>query len=146
MATDSYKLGPGTLKFGTAPDQSAFEMQLTVCAVEPTENVDEGDDLNLLDGSTLKGEDNVTYSYALTGTAVQDLLDTGFTAYCWDNRGLDVDVEFVPVTARTAKVVGQVRITPLKIGGDVKVRNTSDFSFAFTGDTDPDFTPEDSTP
>jgi hypothetical protein len=142
--TDSYKLGPGTLTLGTAPDDSEFSMQLTNCRVDPSENVDEGDDLNLLDGSTLEGDDNVTYSYELSGTAVQDLLDTGFTAYCWDNKGLTVDFDFVPVTARVANVTGQVRIRPITIGGDAKTRNTSDFTFTVIGD--PDFTPEDSTP
>lgn len=143
--TDSYKLGPGTLTLGTDPDEAEFSMQLTNCRVEPTENVDEGDDLNLLDGSTLQGEDNVTRDYTLSGTSVQDLNDTGFTAYTWDNRGTEVAFVFVPVTARVAQVTGTCRIVPLTIGGDVKTRNTSDFTFPCTGD-EPEFTPQDTTP
>jgi hypothetical protein len=143
--TDHYKLGPGTLTLGTAPDDEEFSMQLTVCAVEPSENVTEGDDLNLLDGTTLNGDDTATLSYVLSGTAVQDLLDNGFTAYTWANKGDEVAFEFVPVTARVASVTGTVRLVPLKIGGDVKTRNTADFSFACTG-ADPVFTPQDSTP
>lgn len=143
--TDSYKLGPGTLTLGTDPDEAEFAMQLTNCRVTPTENVDEGDDLNLLDGSTLQGEDNVTYDYVLQGTAVADLNDTGFTAYTWDNRGVEVAFEFVPVTARIASVTGTCRISPVEIGGDAKVRNTPSFTFACTGD-DPEFTPQDTTP
>jgi len=141
MPTDSYKLGPGTLTLGTDPADQEFSMQLTNCRVEPAENVDEGEDLNLLDGSTLAGEDNVTYDATLSGTAVQDLKTSGFTAYCWANAGELVDFVFVPVTARpTATVEGQCRITPITIGGDVKTRNTSDFAFVcpelpvFTGD------------
>jgi hypothetical protein len=143
MPTDSYKLGPGTLTLGTDPDENEFAMQLTNCRVDPTENVNAGDDLNLLDGSTLDGEDDVTYDYTVAGTAVQDLATDGFTDYCWQNRGLNVAFEFVPVTARAATVTGTCRIRPITIGGDVKVRNTADFEFAVIGD--PEFTP-DATP
>jgi hypothetical protein len=139
--TDHYKLGPGTLTLGSTPTD--FAMQLTNCRVEPTENVTEGDDLNLLDGSTLLGEDDVTYSYVLAGTAVQDLAASGFTDYTWDNKGVTVDFVFTPVTARAATVTGECRIVPLQIGGDVKVRNTADFSFAVIGE--PVFAP-DTTP
>lgn len=142
--TDSYKLGPGTLTVGTGGGEIELNIQLTNARVEPTENVDEGDDLNLLDGSTLDGEDNVTYDYVLAGTMVQDLLDTGVTAYTWANAGEELAFEFVPVTARVASVVGVVRIVPVQIGGDVKSRNTADFSWACIGT--PEFTPEDSTP
>lgn len=142
--TDSYKLGPGTLTLGDAPGDE-FNMQLSNARVSPTENVDQGDDLNLLDGSTLQGEDNVTYDYVLQGTAVQDLNDTGFSAYTWDNAGVEVPFTFVPVTARVAQVEGTCRISPVEIGGDVKVRNTTTFTFACTGDA-PVFTPQDTTP
>lgn len=139
--TDSYKPGPGTLTLGTLPDQSEFALQLTNCRVDPSENVDEGDDLNTLDGGTLQGDDNVTYTYELAGTAVQDLVDSGFTAYCWDNKGVEVAFSFVPVTARLAKVEGTCRIRPITIGGDVKARNTADFTFTCTG-AEPVFTPQ----
>lgn len=144
MATDSYKLGPGTLSLGTDPDDSEFAMQLTNIRVDPSENVDEGDDLNLFDGTTLEGDDNVTYSYELSGTAVQDLVASGFTAYCWQNKGLTVAFKFVPVTARSTGgtegfLDGTCRIRPITVGGDVKTRNTTDFTFVAFG---VDFTPE----
>lgn len=145
MTTDHYKLGPGKLTLGTDPDDAEFNMQLSKCLVEPAENVEAGDTFDLLDGSELKDDGNVTYTYELQGTAVQDLVDTGFTAYCWANKGDEVAFEFVPVTARVAKVTGHCRIRPIRIGGDVKVRNTADFVFVCTGD-DPVFVPEDSTP
>lgn len=143
MPTDSYKVGPGTLTLGTDPDDAEFSMQITSCRVEPTENVDSGDDLNLLDGSTLDGEDNVSYDYVLAGTAVQDLATNGFVDYCWDNKGDEVAFVFVPNTARAASVTGTVRIAPVTIGGDAKTRPTSDFSFACIGEPvyAPDATP-----
>lgn len=134
--TDSYRLGPGTLTLGG----SEFNMQLSNCRVDPTENVDSGDDLNLLDGSTLEGVDDATYSYVLAGTIVQDLNDDGITAYTWANKGDEVAFVFTPVTARVAAIEGTVRIVPLTIGGDVKARNTADFSFAIIGE--PEFTPQ----
>jgi hypothetical protein len=141
MTTDYYKLGPGTLTLGTDPDESEFAMQLSNCRVDPTENVAAEDDLNLLDGSTLKGDPTATYSFALSGTAVQDLVENGFTDYCWQNKGVSVAFVFVPVTARAAQVSGTCRITPITIGGPVKTRNQADFTFQCTG-TDPAFTPE----
>lgn len=140
MPTDSYKLGPGTLTLGTGLTEIECNIQLTNARVVPTENVTEGDDLNLLDGSTLDGEDNVTYDYTLEGTVVQDLVDTGVTAYTWEHKGEEVAFEFVPVTARDAAVAGTVRVVPLQIGGDVKTRNTADFTMACIGE--PTFTPE----
>lgn len=141
--TDHYKLGPGSLTLGSTPTD--FAMQLTNARVEPTENVTEGEDLNLLDGSTLLGEDDVTYSYVLAGTAVQDLNASGFTDYTWDNAGVEVPFTFIPNTARGAAVgvTGTCRVSPVAIGGDVKVRNTTDFTFAIIGT--PTFTP-DATP
>lgn len=144
MPTDSYKPGPGTLTLGESPADIELNVQVTNARVEPTENVDEGDDLNLLSGTTLEGEDNVTYSYVLAGTMVQDLVDDGVTAWTWSHKGQEVPFVFVPVTAREAQVEGVCRVVPVNIGGDVKVRNTADFSFVVIGE--PEFTPQDTTP
>lgn len=134
MPTDSYRLGPGTLELGAGQ----FAMQLSACRITPTENVSEGEDINLLDGTTLEGDDDVTYSYVLSGTAVQDLLAAGFAAFTWENAGDEVSFEFVPVTARPeATFTGTVRIVPLEIGGDVKTRPTSDFTFQCIGTPTP---------
>lgn len=152
MATDSYKLGPGTLTFDKGgTDEIEVSAQVRNARVESTENVTEEEDMDLLDGSTLLGQDNVTRDYVLAGTVVQDLnavamTPKGFTDWTWQNRGEELDFEFVPNTARgaTTAVTGTCRIVPLTIGGDVKVKNTADFSFAVVG-AEPTFTP-DSTP
>lgn len=142
MATDSYKLGPGTLKLGTGIDQLAFEQQMTNTRLEPSENVDAGETFDLLDGGAVTDEDNVTYTYVLAGTALQDLNTDGFTDYCYTNKGETVAFEFIPNTARGAGVgvEGECRIAPILIGGDVKVRNTAPWSFVVVGD--PVFTPD----
>lgn len=140
--TDSFKLGPGTLTLGTDPDDAEFSMQLSNCRVDPSESVTAGARLNLLDGGELKDDDTATYSFVLAGTAVQDLIETGIVAYTWENKGETVAFVFVPVTAREASITGHVRIVPLSVGGDVKVRNTATFSFACTG-ADPVFVPDE---
>lgn len=148
MATDSYKLGPGTLTLDDGgADEIEVSAQLSNCRIEPSENVDEGDDLDLLDGTTLLGEDNVTRSYVLAGTAVQDLNATtltpkGFTDWSWDHKGAELAFTFIPNTARgaTVGVAGTVRVIPLQIGGDAKIRNTADFSWVVIGE--PTFTPD----
>ena len=144
MPTDSYKLGPGTLTLTAGVDVMELNVQTTNARIEPAENVTEGEDLNLLDGSTLAGDDDVSFSYVLAGTMVQDLNDTGVTAWTWDHKGETVTFDFVPVTTRVASVTGDCVVVPVQIGGDVKVRNTADFSFRVVGD--PVFTPEDTTP
>lgn len=140
MPTDHYKPGPGTLTLGG----TEFSMQLRNCRVEPTENVTEEEDLDLLDGTTLAGEDDVTRTYTLSGTAVQDLNDTGLLAYTWANAGDEVAFVFTPKTARTAAVSGTCRIVPLVIGGDANARAMADFSFACIGE--PTLVPQDTTP
>lgn len=134
------KLGPGTLTLGTGLDEASFESQLSAIAVEPAENVDEGEDINLLDGTTELGEDNVTYNATVTGTAVQDMTASGLVAYTYENAGDTVAFEFVPNTASGASLVGTCRIMPLKVGGDVKTKNQSDFTFQCP--ELPTFTPE----
>lgn len=136
MPTDSYRLGPGLLSLGG----TEFNVQLTNCRVETSENVTEGEDLNLLDGSTLDGIDDVTHTSTLSGNAVQDLLAAGLVDYTWANNGDEVAFSFKPVTARDATITGTVRILRLTVGGDVKTRPRSDFTFAIIGE--PVWTPD----
>lgn len=136
MPTDSYRLGPGLLSLGG----NEFNFQLTNIRVESSENVTEGEDLNLLSGGTLDGIDDVTHSSVLAGNAVQDLVAAGMVDYTWDHNGEEVAFSFKPVSARDATITGTVRILRLNVGGDVKTRNRSDFSFAVIGE--PVWTPD----
>lgn len=139
--TDYYRVGPGTLTLGTGLDEAEVSAQCSNARVTPSESVQSGDDIDLLDGSRLKGEDNVSYTFVLQGTMVQDLVATGFLAYSWEHKGEEVEFVYVPNTAREATVEGTCRIVPLEVGGAAKSRPTSDFSFPCTG-ADPAFTPE----
>jgi hypothetical protein len=133
MAIKSFKMGPGTLKFGTGGTQDA-SCQVRSCRVVPSENVDTTDDLIMLCGETLKGDQTVTYTYTLEATLLQDIDAAGIVAYSWTNKGVDVAVEFIPNTASLRKVTGTVRMAPIAIGGDSNTRPTSDISLAFTVD------------
>lgn len=129
MPIQSYKLGPGTLTFGTSPlDVSC---QVTACAVVPTENVSTTEAVPVLCGEELPAEDTVTMTYALTATLIQDLAAAGVVDWSWTNEGTLQDFVFVPNTAAGRQVTGQARVVPLTIGGEVGgSRPTSDLSWA----------------
>lgn len=133
MPIKSYKLGDGTLKLGEAGVQDV-SCQVTNCRVEWSEQVTSTDDVDALCGETLKGEEEATYTANLAGNLVQDIDAAGAVAWSWDNKGTQVPVEFVPSTVAGRKVTGTVRIVPINLGGDVKTRPRSDFTWKFTTD------------
>jgi len=131
MAIQSYKPGPGTLKLGVAPlDVSC---QVTDMAVEPSENVKTSDPLPVLCGEELTGDDEASVTFRLKGNLLQDLAAAGVIDFSWTNSGDEIPFEFVPSTALAREVTGTVRVVPLKIGGPVKQRATSDLDWACIG-------------
>jgi hypothetical protein len=65
---------------------------------------------------------------------VQDTLAAaGLVDFTWTNAGVNIPFKFIPATAIARKVTGTIRCVPLAIGGDVKKRNTSDWSPAIIG-------------
>lgn len=135
MTILSYKLGPGTLTLGAAPlDVSA---QVTAVAIEPEESVETTDAIDVLSGEQLAEEELASYKFKLTATFLQDtLVAGGLVDFTWANAGATVPFEFVPNDTLTQKVTGSLRVVPLKIGGDVKKRNTSDWSATCIGTPD----------
>lgn len=123
------KLGPGQLTFGEAGTESEWGAQVTVCAIEP--ETDEGDTLNFLDGSS---ESDETDSYTLTGTLAQTYDADSLLIWSKENSGERFPFTFRPRGDRPLTVTGTVTVRALKIGGDVKTKNTSDFSFVGVGD------------
>lgn len=127
MTIQSYKLGAGTLILDTTEDVSA---QVTKLVVKATENVTKSDAINVLSGEQLAGDEEATYSHSLEGTVLQDIGADSFVEWTWANQGEVVGWEFVPSTAAGRQASGTVRIVPLDIGGDVKARNTADFTWS----------------
>lgn len=133
MTIQSFKMGPGTMTFGPGGVQDV-SCQITKGSVVPSVQVDTTDAIPVLCGEEIAEEEEVSYTWALEGTVVQDILAAGFVAYTWTNKGTEVAFKFVPNTVVDRGVTGTVRIDPITLGGDVKVRNTSDFSFKIIGD------------
>jgi hypothetical protein len=131
MPINSYKMGPGTLTLGAAPlDVSC---QVAAARVVPTENVDTLDAVPMLCGDDLPQEQNASVTWQLTGTFQQDIALGGVVAYTWDESGAEVPFTLVPNTAAARQVTGKVRIVPLIVGGDVKTRPASDFTWSIIG-------------
>lgn len=136
MPVKSYKLGPGELTLGAAPlDVSA---QITNCRVEASENVTTGDDIDLLSGETLRGDESATYRFTLAGSLVQDISANGVVDYTWLHKGEEIPFSFVPSTSEGREVTGVCVPIPLTIGGDVSKssRPSSDFTWRVIGDPD----------
>ena len=132
MATNADRLGPGRLTFGKTGSPTEFGSQVTKAALEPES--EDGEILTVLDGTEIVDGD--TDSYNLTGEFFQDYT-TGMTSlivWCKTNANTEMPFEFVPSTAGKLGVRGTVRIKPVKVGGDVKARNTTEFSFRGVGD------------
>lgn len=125
----AHKLGPGRLTFGETGEPSEWGAQVTAAALEP--EVDEGDELLFLDGSEDTEE---TESYALTGTVAQSYDASSLLLWAHENKGQTLPFTFKPREDQALTVTGQVKVRALKIGGDVKTKNTSDFSFTGVGD------------
>lgn len=132
MTILSHKLGPGSLTLGAVPlDVTA---QVTAIAIEWEEAVETEDAVDVLSGEQLAEEETASYKAKLTATFLQDtLLAGGLVDFTWTNAGATVDFEFIPNDALTQKVTGQLRVIPLKVGGDVKKRNKSDWSVSCIG-------------
>lgn len=141
MPIVSHKLGPGQLELGAVPLE--VNAQLTGCKIVPAESVESGDVIKVLSGEELAAEDDVTYTYSLQGTLLQDLAAAGVVDWSWVNKGTWQPFRFVPNDAAAREVSGEVRPVPLQIGGDeVDARMTSEFTWVARGsstDPDPDF-------
>lgn len=132
MTVNSFKMGPGTLKLGTG---GTFEVsaQTTALTVAASETVDTEDDVPVLTGDVLAGDETVSLEWTISGNFVQDIGVSGVVAYTWTNASDEVDFEFVPNTAAGRKVTGTCRLVPLALGGDVKTKPRSDFEWRVIG-------------
>lgn len=137
MAVSTSTLGPGTLKLG--PTATPTDVSCQVISAQVEVSMDKDDDEYVLCGEVVAGD--ATFTATLSGTVFQDLASaTGLVAYSWSNMGQTVAFEYVPNTADTAKVAGDVIVQPITVGGDEpKKRMRSDFEWQCVGV--PTFTP-----
>lgn len=104
--------------------------QMNTSKLVPSEEVDSADDLPMLCGEDLPGDEEVTHTYGFEGTYLQDISAAGLIAYSYTNKGKQVACEFVPNTALARKFTFPLRIVPIEVGGEVKKRPTSDLKWA----------------
>lgn len=132
MPVKSDKLGPGTLSIGATGTAEQWAAQLTSCSVEPS--TDSEDPIPVLSGEEVDGDDTDTAE--LTGTILQSYDAQSLLLWSHENKGLTLPFTFVPNNDGDLQVTGFVKVRRLRIGGDVKTRNTSDFTFPIVGDYD----------
>lgn len=133
MPRTSLKLGPGILTLGEGA--LAIEQQITSIKVQWSESVSGGEETNFLDGTSDAADENASYRAVLAGNVQQDdLAAAGFVAWSWAHKGEEQPFTFQPREDIARAVTGVCVPVPLDLGGDVKVKNRSDFTFRCVGD------------
>lgn len=118
-------LGPGSLKIGATNSARDFSADVINTALEPSTDTEDND--NFLDGHVEGGMQ--TETWALTGSIKEDFSMDGLQVWCLNHSGQTLPFEWVPNTEGTMKLTGNVIVSSIKFGGDVKTRNSNDFSF-----------------
>jgi hypothetical protein len=129
MTIQYITVGPGLLTIGDATDLTDFSSQTT--SVKLTPAVDNGDPINVLSGEQVAGDR--TESFTLDGTFLQELGADSTTEWLYEHRGEQHSFVFTPSTTAGRSITGQLIVEAIDIGGDVKTKPTSDFSFVVVG-------------
>ena len=130
MTVQAQTLGPGTFTIGSVGTPLDLTAQVTSMKVTPKASAE--DSIVTLSGESLAGER--TYDWTIGGTLIQDLTEDGMFDYTWTNKNTQVPFTFTPSTAAGRSVTGTVIVDPLELGGDVKKKNTTEFTWAVIGD------------
>lgn len=125
MSVQSTKLGPGRLTFGAAGTAQEFGAAITKASVVPESG--DGEVITVLDGS--EAIDAAEETWKLEGTIYQSYEADSLLFWCNEHAGEEIEFTYVPALAGKLQVSGRASIKSMAIGGDVKTRNTSDFSF-----------------
>ena len=118
-------LGPGVLKSLDKALTRDFSADVTKVMLNPSNSSD--DPVNFLDGSQ---EINVTSTWNLEATVMDDYTNGGINNWCLMNAGKKIRMQFVP--SKETNVMAyefDATIMPIGIGGDVKAKNTQDISW-----------------
>ncbi|WP_373148177.1 hypothetical protein [Bifidobacterium breve] len=120
-------LGPGKLTIADTGKGRDFSAQVTKVQLAASNNTD--DPINFLDGSQ---DTSTSTDWTLEGTIVDDFDADNLSAWCFDHAGEQMPFEWVPNDKGKIKWTGNVNVSAVSIGGDVKSKNTNDFSFPVT--------------
>lgn len=130
MAFTDVRLGPGTLKLGPTATGVDYAAQVSACTLTPA--------FSSTDGTpTLANPDPPPESktdYTLEGSAIADFTDpAGLQRFCFDNDNVEMDFEWVPVTASGTKLAGRCVVHAFPMGGKVGEQLVTDFSWVVVG-------------
>ena len=117
-------LGPGKLTITDTGAGRDFSAQVTKVQLAASNNTD--DPINFLDGSQ---DTSTSTDWTLEGTIVDDFDADNLSAWCFDHAGEQMPFEWVPNLEGSVKLTGNVVIASIQFGGDVKTKNSNDFSF-----------------
>jgi hypothetical protein len=131
MAVTTYTVGAGTLTIGASGDLTNFSSQVT--SVKLTASSDIGDTIYVLSGESVAGDFSETYQ--LEGTMLQDLgALASVTEWLFNQSGETHVFEFIPSTAAGRTITGSLVVSsPAEIGGDVRTKPLTDFTFTVVG-------------
>jgi len=130
MPVATLTVGPGKLQIGDTENLTMFESQIRSAKLVPS--VDKGDPIDVLSGEQVSGDRSE--SFALEGTMLQDFGATDSrTEWLFEHRGQTHPFEYTPNNAAGKKITGQLEVEAIDIGGDVKSKAESDFSFTLIG-------------
>ena len=130
MAVSTYTVGAGTLTIGASGDLTNFSSQIVSCRLESSSDI--GDTVHVLSGESVAGD--FSESFTLTGTMLQDLGATSKMEWLYNNAGETHVFEFIPSTVAGRRIVGSLVVTsPAQIGGDVRSKPQTDFTFNCVG-------------
>lgn len=116
MPITADKLGDGVLTLGSGPLDAS--LQVKGAKVTASENVQSSEPVKVLGGGQVDGAESVSFTYALEGTILQDLIPGGVVAWSWANKGTEQPFTFTPNDSLAATVTGVVKPVPLQIGAD----------------------------
>lgn len=128
MAVSSHKLGPGRLTIGEVGTETEFGTAIRSCILTP--EAEDGDTLVVLSGDEVTDSGDETWT--LEGTVLQSYDAKSLILWCNQNSGKTLPFTFIPSTEYGLNATGNVAIRSIALGGDVRERNTSDFSFKAT--------------
>lgn len=130
MAVSTLTVGAGTFTIGAAGALTNFSSQVTSIKLVPS--AETGDSIYVLSGESVAGD--YSESYTIEGTMLQDFGSaTSKTEWLYTHSGETQVFEFDPATVGATKITGSLVVTAIEIGGDVKTKPTSDFTFNCIG-------------
>lgn len=133
MTIKSQKLTKGLLTIGETGTPTEWGGQ--VRAVSLTPDYDKEDDIAVLSGEKLAGDETKTET--LSGTVLDDYSATGsiFT-FSKENEGKELPFVWEPNSVDGGlRVTGKIKMRQISIGGAVDTRNENDFEFPIVGET-----------